>query len=272
MGAYRGMRALGLRVLAGAIGLGVAASAATALSIRPPPAYNQTLTLAGGPKARSFDVGDPNAPIATARYGDAAPLVSEVVSNVQSEAPVRAASLADTAPLGEVPAAEPPEALPSATLPARLLTAERPRRQPRLALSRPAFNQERLAGFENVESLAFTPTSQQTTFRRLSVNASRLLGKMGTSATDARRGRWMLFAASSGKALGLNVVRDPVAGWRSAGWSQERLARFGTHQLGLGWRKDNKQLSLSATRRKLSVQDISKKDVVFGLTLSVKTR
>lgn len=270
MGTFRDMRALGLRVLVGAIGLGVAAGAATALSIRVPTPYNQTLTLAGGPEARSVATDDPDAPIATARYGDAA---SGAAPDLSEElAP--ATSVADTASLniGPVPVAQPPEILSSQTLPSRVLTAERPRRQPRLALARPAFSQDRLAGFEEVESLAFTPTSQQTTFRRLSVNASRLLGKMGTSADDARRGRWLLFAASSGKALGLNVVRDPVAGWRSAGWSQERLARFGTHQLGLGWRKDNKQLSLSATRRKLSVQDISKKDVVFGFSLSVKTR
>lgn len=264
------MRALGLRVLVGAIGLGVVASAATALSIRPPTTSNQTLTLAGGPNARSIDAGDPDAPIATARYGDAV----EGTAADLSEESARATALADTATLSAmpVPAPQPPQTLSSSTFPSRLLTAERPRRQPRLALARPAFSQDRLAAFETVESLAFTPTSQQTTFRRLSVNASGLLSKMGTTADDARRGRWMLFAASSGKALGLNVVRDPVAGWRSAGWSQERLARFGTHQIGLGWRKDNKQLSLSATRRKLSVQDISKKDVVFGFSLSVKTR
>lgn len=254
----------------GAIGLGVVASAATALSIRPPTTSNQTLTLAGGPNARSIDAGDPDAPIATARYGDAV----EGTADDLSEESARATALADTASLSAmpVPVPQPPQTLSSSTFPSRLLTAERPRRQPRLALARPAFSQDRLAAFETVESLAFTPTSQQTTFRRLSVNASGLLSKMGTTADDARRGRWMLFAASSGKALGLNVVRDPVAGWRSAGWSQERLARFGTHQIGLGWRKDNKQLSLSATRRKLSVQDISKKDVVFGFSLSVKTR
>ena len=166
--------------------------------------------------------------------------------------------------------------------PRELLTAARPRQEgPRpgsraqslaLASFKPSMTYAAVARLDAPESQPFLPQGQQSAIKRLSVNASALMGKSETSAQDVHRGRWMLFAASSGKALGLNLIRDSLGGWRGAGWSQERLARYGTHQLGVGWRKDNKQISLSATRRKLSAQDFSEKDVVYGVSLSIKPR
>jgi hypothetical protein len=74
----------------------------------------------------------------------------------------------------------------------------------------------------------------------------------------------MLFAASSGKAYGLNLVRDTLGGWRNAGYSEEKIARFGSRQVGLGWRKGNRQVSLTATRRALKSIDYSDKDELTG--------
>jgi hypothetical protein len=40
--------------------------------------------------------------------------------------------------------------------------------------------------------------------------------------------------------------------------------------LGLGYRKGGKQLALSATRRKLQAEAYSDRDMVYGVTLSIK--
>ncbi|MBU4435284.1 MAG: hypothetical protein KKC14_12810 [Alphaproteobacteria bacterium] len=264
-----------------AAGLTVGGAAATALSTLAATPYDQTLTLAGGETAV-----DPDAPIRTARYGDAprgtatAPSAIEL-AGAPSSMPLAgdASSVAPSKPV--VLAAE--DSIPSRD---RFATV-RPRQDgPRpsyraqtltLASFRPSFSYAAVARLDAPESQPFLPQSQQSAIKRLSLNASALMGKAQTSAQDAGRGRWMLFAASSGKALGLNLIRDSLGGWRGAGWSQERLARYGTHQLGIGWRKDNKQISLSATSRKLSVKDFrtkdfSEKDVVYGVSLSIKPR
>ena len=62
------MRRVALGCLLATAGLAVMGTA-TALSTRAPEEFNQTLTLAGGPSATSAPVDDPDAPIATARYG-----------------------------------------------------------------------------------------------------------------------------------------------------------------------------------------------------------
>jgi len=86
------------------------------------------------------------------------------------------------------------------------------------------------------------------------------------------KGRWFLFAAGSGQAFGLNLLRDPVRGWKPAGWSVERLAEFGKAQLGIGWRKGSRQIALSAARREISAYGISREDTVLGVTFTVSGR
>jgi len=263
--------------------MGAVATAATALSVQPPPAFDQTLTLAGG----GGDVLDPDAPIATARYGDAprrpvAPPVSLTPSPVDlagAVAPLAGGpATADVKPPVQMARAAPvarPEIQTLAAARKRpAASAERtaPTRPPLLGLTRSSERPIRLTKVETIEIQPFAPPGQQTLFKRLSVDASALMGKISTSARDAQKGRWTLFAASSGKALSMNVVRDTVNGWRGAGLSQDRLAGFGTHQVGLGWRKDGKQISLSATRRKLRAQDYSERDIVYGVSLSIKPR
>ena len=80
----------------------------------------------------------------------------------------------------------------------------------------------------------------------------------------------MLYAASSGKAYGVSLIRDTIGGWRNAGYSEEKMARFGSRQIGLGYRKGDSLISLSATRRKLNSIDYSDKDTVVGVTVSVR--
>ena len=63
-----------------------------------------------------------------------------------------------------------------------------------------------------------------------------------------------------------------VNGWRNAGFSEDKIARFGSRQVGVGYRKDNRQVALSATRRKFNGIDYSDKDTVVGVTVSVRGR
>lgn len=97
----------------------------------------------------------------------------------------------------------------------------------------------------------------------------RLTLRIGPSDSVRKKGRWFVFAAGSGEAFGLNLVRDPLRGWRPAGWSVEQLAEFGKAQLGIGWRKGSRQVSLSAARREISAYGVSREDTVFGITFSV---
>ncbi len=276
-----------------AAGLGVVATAATALSTHAPTPYDGTLTLAGGEAAI-----DPDAPIATARYGDAPRASAAAPSSVLPAAVLPAAVLAPSpidlagavAPLAGGPApidaAQPaPVALADARTPPAIQTLAEPRRPVAstavavtetrplaLGLVRSSARRVPVVKVEDIQIQPFHPPGQTSAFRRVSINASALMGKMSGVAQDPRRGRWVLFAASSGQALSWNVIRSSVEGWRGSGWSQERLTRFGTHQVGVGWRKGGKQLSLSATRRKLQAEAYSDRDIVYGVTLSIKPK
>lgn len=257
---------------------------ATALSTRVPEQFNQTLTLAGGPTA---DADDPDAPIATARYGGersravaAETVATPAVATVALAGGLAEAGLAGAAPSAPAPSASRVQAS-TETAPARpaarILAESSPAKaRPVLALAQVKTDRpygKVLKVEVNDRPLAFTPMGlQPSAVKRLTLNASNLMSKAGASAEDLRRGRWMIFAASSGKAYSLNLIRDTINGWRSAGFSEDKLARFGSRQVGLGYRKDNKQISLSATRRKLKSIDYSDKDTVVGVTVSIQGR
>ncbi|MBO9542978.1 hypothetical protein [Caulobacter sp.] len=283
------MRRLALVCLLTTTGVAIVGSA-TALSTRVPEEFNQTLTLAGGPEATSQPayVDDPDAPIATARYGgerSRAPSV-ETYATPTAATVALAGDPAETALAGapsviaEQAAPLPaPKTIPAKIEPARpaariLAEAPAPRRAPVLALTR--VHEIRPYGKVlkvevNDQPLPFTPLGlQSNAVKRITLTASNIMSKTRASAEDLKRGRWMLFAASSGKAYGLNLIRDTIDGWRNAGYSEERVARFGSRQVGLGWRKDNRQVSLTATRRKLNSIDYSDKDTVVGVTVSVR--
>ena len=283
------MRGVALGALLTVMALAIVGTA-TALAPRAAEPFDQTLTLAGGPEAvsRPAYLDDPDAPIATARYGGER---SSVASSVESYAAPAAATVtvalaggpAEVAPvdMAEAPLkAKEPERAKAATAPrpapriyAEARTAPR---GPVLALTqaphRPLPGKVLQARVDN-EPLPFTPLGLQSdAVRRLTLNASNLMSKAAASAQDLKRGRWMLYAASSGKAYGLNLIRDTLGGWRNAGVSEEKLARFGSRQVGLGYRKDNRQVSLTATQRKFRGIDYSDKDMVVGVTVSVRGR
>jgi hypothetical protein len=292
------MRRVALVCLLAIAGVAVVGTA-TALSTRDPEQFDQALTLAGGPDAARpapAYVDDPDAPIATARYGGerSRAQVAETRA-VETLAVPAAATVALAGGLDETGLAGAPPQAPRALAeqsapapvaapakaetapPAARILAEAPaQRRPVLALTKghPIRPYGKVLKVEvNDQPLAFTPLGlQSSAVKRLTLNASNLMSKTRTSAEDLRRGRWMLFAASSGKAYGLNLIRDTFGGWRNAGYSEERVARFGSRQIGLGWRKDNRQVSLTATRRKLNAIDYSDKDTVVGVTVSVRGR
>jgi hypothetical protein len=102
------------------------------------------------------------------------------------------------------------------------------------------------------------------------IDAQALMLRIAPSDADAAKGRFFVYAAGSGRAFGLNLMRDPQDGWRRAGWSVERLAEVGKAQLGVGWRSGDAQISLSATRRAIGIQGFSRDDQMVGLNLSLK--
>ncbi|MFZ5718568.1 MAG: lipid A-modifier LpxR family protein [Pseudomonadota bacterium] len=72
-------------------------------------------------------------------------------------------------------------------------------------------------------------------------------------------GRWYLFAAASGRAVGLNMLRGE-RGWDRAGWSTDDTgALVGDAQIGVGWRKGDMQSSFGVIHR-----EVRGKHMVFG--------
>ncbi|MBI5938946.1 MAG: hypothetical protein HY859_00825 [Caulobacterales bacterium] len=101
------------------------------------------------------------------------------------------------------------------------------------------------------------------------IDIKRLTLRIGASDSVKKKGRWFVFAAGSGEAFGLNLVRDPLRGWKPAGWSVENLAEFGKAQLGIGWRKGSQQLAASVARREISAYGLSREDTIFGISFTV---
>ncbi len=81
--------------------------------------------------------------------------------------------------------------------------------------------------------------------------------KDGASFGD--RGRWYLFAAASGRAVGLNMLHGE-SGWDRAGWSTDTSgALVGDAQVGVGWRKGDLQSSFGVIHR-----EVKGRHMVFG--------
>lgn len=85
----------------------------------------------------------------------------------------------------------------------------------------------------------------------------RVASGLGIHAVDGARygdqGRWYLFAAASGRAVGLNMTRDSQTGdLRRSGWSVDPSAAIiGDTQAGFGWRKGAVQASLGYLHREI---------------------
>lgn len=238
-----------------------------------------------GASQRAAD--DPDAPIATGRWAEnAAPVelaggpapvaVAVAVASIAPE-PIRlshpaaapaearlALMVVPTAPAGA------PVAVPLSRMAFSPTTDTRPAApEPRLSLT--VSDQSFAAPGAGLDATSSVFSEPLISFRpsRAGADGKRLALRVGPSQTVGKKGRWFLFAAGSGQAFGLNLLRDPLRGWKPAGWSVEQLAEFGKAQLGIGWRKDSRQVAASVARRELGAYGISREDTVFGVTFTV---
>lgn len=91
------------------------------------------------------------------------------------------------------------------------------------------------------------------------------------------RGRWYLFGAASGRAVGLNMLHDKD-GWTRGGLSSDAAsALISDVQAGVGWRKGSVQASLAWMKRKVKAAQTfvgldARDDTTVAVTLSVKPR
>lgn len=88
-------------------------------------------------------------------------------------------------------------------------------------------------------------------------------------------GRWYLFAAASGRAVGLNMLRQN-GGWDRDGWSTDRSsALIGDAHVGVGYRKGVLQGSLGYIHREVKGDHMvfgqqTKEDSLLAFSLSIK--
>jgi len=104
----------------------------------------------------------------------------------------------------------------------------------------------------------------------------RALG-VGDGAEFGDRGRWYLFAAASGRAVGLNMLHNDT-GWDRAGWTTDPTSTLvGDAQVGVGWRKGAVQGSLGYIHREVKGQHMlfgvdPKADSMVAFSLSIRPR
>lgn len=95
----------------------------------------------------------------------------------------------------------------------------------------------------------------------------------GSSFGDT--GRWYLYAAASGRAVGLNMLHGD-GGWDRAGWTTDPTSTLiSDAQLGVGWRKGIMQTSFGYLHREVKGQHMifgqqTRDDSLVAFTLSIK--
>jgi len=107
--------------------------------------------------------------------------------------------------------------------------------------------------------------------------AERELKSLGIrdGASFGDKGRWYLFAAASGRAVGLNMLHGEQ-GWSRAGWSTDTTSTLtGDAQVGIGWRKGDLQTSFGYIHREIKGQNLlwgvdPKQDSLVALSLSIR--
>jgi hypothetical protein len=106
--------------------------------------------------------------------------------------------------------------------------------------------------------------------------AQKLGGALGLrdAATYHGAGRWYVFAAASGRAVGLSLAtRDPAAGWSRT--QDQSSALIGDAQVGVGWRKGDVATSLGYVHRSIKGDHMlsgepSQDDSMVAFSLSVR--
>lgn len=106
------------------------------------------------------------------------------------------------------------------------------------------------------------------------------LGRLGVR--DGRsfgdRGRWYLFAATSGRSVGLNMLRGGDGELRRAGWSTDATsALVSDAQAGVGWRRGSMQASVGYIHREIKPRHglmgvENKDDDLIAVSFSFKPR
>ncbi len=102
------------------------------------------------------------------------------------------------------------------------------------------------------------------------------LGVREGDETFGDRGRWYIFAAASGRAVGLNMLRGQNGDWSRAGLTQDTTSRLiGDSQAGVAWRKGPMQASLGYIHREIRAKEgilglATQKDDVVALSFSLK--
>ena len=90
------------------------------------------------------------------------------------------------------------------------------------------------------------------------------------------RGRWYVFAAASGQAVGLNMLRNQEGDWSRAGFTQDNNSKLiGDGQAGVAWRKGAMQASFGYVHRSIKAKDqimgmATQKDEMVALSFSLK--
>ena len=90
------------------------------------------------------------------------------------------------------------------------------------------------------------------------------------------RGRWYVFAAASGQAVGLNMLRSTDGDWSRAGFTADNSSKLiGDGQAGVAWRKGAMQASFGYVHRSIKARDqlmgmSSQKDEMVALSFSLK--
>lgn len=103
----------------------------------------------------------------------------------------------------------------------------------------------------------------------------------GLGVTDGARfgdqGRWYLFAAASGRAVGLNMLRNN-GDWDRAGWTTDPASQIvGDAQVGVGWRKGPLESSFGYIHREVNSRSMllgqeGRDDSMVAFSLSIKPR
>lgn len=102
------------------------------------------------------------------------------------------------------------------------------------------------------------------------------LGVREGASAFGDRGRWYIYAAASGRAVGLNMLRGQNGDWTRAGLSQDVTSRLiGDSQAGVAWRKGPMQASLGYIHREIRAKEgilglATQKDDVVALSFSLK--
>jgi hypothetical protein len=115
--------------------------------------------------------------------------------------------------------------------------------------------------------------------QRVSNSTAERLRDLGVrdGAALGGQGRWYLFAAASGRAVGLNMLRNDLNnGWDRAGWTTDPSSTLvGDAQVGVGWRKGDLQTSLGYVHRKMKGAHMiwgqeTRQDSMVAFSLSIR--